>query len=280
MASSLPHDLTGIVSKTGTYSFAIGGHSDIWMGEWLRGGSRQIVAVKVIRDVWSNADHIERLKTKFLLEAKLWSRLEHPNITPFYGICFDLGPPSAPCLIYPYFKNGNVAKYLEKNSNVNRVKLVSQVVAGLEYLHNHNIIHGDIKASNVLVNDEHEVRIADFGLSRILGEPGFTTKSVGGTYRWMAPELLAPGEESVPQVTMASDVWAFGMTVIEILTGRLPFVQFKYHLAVIHFVAGGGRPTQERYPEIDDNVWSVLERCWHTDPTRRPSMEALALSLG
>ena len=163
MASSLPHDLTGIVSKTGTYSFAIGGHSDIWMGEWLRGGSRQIVqrilisfkfrfntdrlvqvAVKVIRDVCSNADHFERLKTasflqqgcslciyspplllqKFLLEAKLWSRLEHPNITPFYGICFDLGPPSAPCLIYPYFKNGNVAKYLEKNSNVNRVKLV------------------------------------------------------------------------------------------------------------------------------------------------------------
>ena len=66
------------------------------------------------------------------------------------------------------------------------------------------------------MNDEHEVRIADFGLSRILGEPGFTTKSVGGTYRWMAPELLAPGEESVPQVTMASDVWAFGMTVIEV----------------------------------------------------------------
>ena len=55
---------------------------------------------------------------------QLWSRLEHPNITPFYGICFDLGPPSAPCLIYPYFKNGNVAKYLEKNSNVNRVKLL------------------------------------------------------------------------------------------------------------------------------------------------------------
>jgi len=130
------------------------------------------------------------------------------------------------------------------------------------------------------VNDEREARIADFGLSRILGESGFTTKSVGGTYRWMAPELLAHRGESVPQVTMASDVWAFGMTVLEILTGRLPFVQLEYHLAVIHFVAEGGRPTQERYPEINDNIWSELERCWHTDPTRRPSMEALTLSLG
>jgi len=269
-----------MVSKTGTYSFAIGGFSDIWMGEWSRGCSRQIVAVKVVRDVRSNADHFERLKMKLLREGKLWSQLDHPNITPFYGICFDIGPPSAPCLVSPYFKNGNVAKYLEQNPNANRMKLVSQVVVGLKYLHGHNIIHGDIKASNVLVNDEHEAHIADFGLSRILGESGFTTKSVGGTYRWMAPELLAPRGESIPQVSVASDVWAFGMTVLEILTGRLPFFQLKYQLAVIHFVAGGGRPTQERYPEINDNIWSVLERCWHTDPIRRPSVESLALSLG
>ena len=59
-----------------------------------------------------------------LREAKLWSQLDHPNIAPFYGICFDLGPPSAPCLICPYFKNGYVAKYLEKNPNADRMKLV------------------------------------------------------------------------------------------------------------------------------------------------------------
>jgi serine/threonine protein kinase len=60
-----------------------------------------------------------------LREAKLWSQLNHPNITPFYGICFDLGAPSAPCLVCPYFKNGNIAIYLKNNTSADRVKLVS-----------------------------------------------------------------------------------------------------------------------------------------------------------
>ena len=69
------------------------------------------------------------------------------------------------------------------------------------------------------MNDERQACIADFGLSRILGESGFTTKSVAGTCRWMAHELveLSDGEEeSVPQVTAASDIWAFGMTILEV----------------------------------------------------------------
>ena len=99
------------------------------------------VAVKVIRGGSSNeAGDFKRLdKVSFaaafllcvptrsqnlLREAELWSRLNHPNITPFYGISFDLGRPDAPCLICPYFKNGNVAKYLKMNPRANRLKLV------------------------------------------------------------------------------------------------------------------------------------------------------------
>jgi serine/threonine protein kinase len=79
------------------------------------------------------------------------------------------------------------------------------------------------------VDDEHEARIADFGLARILGESGFTTKTVSGTYRWMAPELLEPEGVRVPQVTMASDVWAFGITALEV---RLSV--FKYSRRLLH----------------------------------------------
>jgi hypothetical protein len=98
--------------------------------------------VKVVRDVSSNPEYFERLKMvgfidtrrthslfhraqKLLREGNLWSRLDHVNVTPFYGICFDLSLPSAPCLVYPYFKNGNVAKYLERNPSADRNKLVS-----------------------------------------------------------------------------------------------------------------------------------------------------------
>lgn len=64
---------------------------------------------------------------KWRLEAEIWSRFDHPNIAPFYGICFNLGPPSAPCLVCPYFKNGNIAEYLKQSPDADRTKLVGSV---------------------------------------------------------------------------------------------------------------------------------------------------------
>jgi len=157
------------------------------------------------------------------------------------------------------------------------------VAGGLAYLHGHGIVHGDMKSVNILVDDEHNACIADFGLARILGETGFTTKSVGGTCRWMAYELVELSdeeEECVPQVTMESDVWAFGMTVLEILTGRLPFFHLKRDLSVIRCIMRGGRPRHERYLEISGNIWSLLERCWHADLAQRLSMKSVSLALG
>lgn len=155
------------------------------------------------------------------------------------------------------------------------------MAVGLAYLHDHGIVHGDMKSLNILVNDEHTACIADFGLARILGESGFTTKSVGGTWRWMAYELVELSEEEeeiVPQVTVQSDVWAFGMTVLEILTGRLPFFHLKYDLAVIRCVVRGGRPRHDKYPDISGDIWLIVEQCWHGDPLQRPSMGSLVQS--
>lgn len=280
MSSLCLQDLTGKVRKTEKYYFANGGLADIWKGELSIKGSRQTVAIKVIRSAWSRSDQHEQLKMKLLREAKVWSKLHHPNITPLYGICFDLGTQSAPCLVSPYFKHGNVARYLEEKPEANRMKLVFEVATGLTYLHSHRIVHGDIKSSNVLVNDDHDACLTDFGLARTLETSGFTTESVCGTCRWMAYELIAPceeEEESVPRVTVATDIWAFGMTVLEILSGELPFFQLKYDTAVMLCVMRGGRPKRETYPVISRNIWTMLEQCWHPDPSRRPSMETLSM---
>jgi serine/threonine protein kinase len=146
------------------------------------------------------------------------------------------------------------------------------------------------------VNDKHEAVLTDFGLSRILETSGFTNKLTGGTCRWMAHELIAPRDDDddySPPVTTATDVWAFAMTVIEvrllycpynmslislqILTGRIPFSHIKYDTAVILSVIKNGRPLRQTSPEIRDETWSVLQRCWDTDTARRPSMRSLAL---
>jgi serine/threonine protein kinase len=82
------------------------------------------------------------------------------------------------------------------------------------------LCRAQFRQSNILVNDKNEASIADFGLSRILETSGFTTKSIAGTSRWMACELIAPEEEDEdhpPELTKATDVWAFAMTVIEVI---------------------------------------------------------------
>ena len=110
-----------------------------------------------------------------------------------------------------------------------------QAASALSYLHRLSIIHGDVKGvsvpalvrsishkpqSNILINDSGEASLADFGLSRILEKSGFTTKTTSGTWRYMALELVtAPQEEYeevIPRVTVATDVWAFAMTVVEV----------------------------------------------------------------
>jgi len=129
----------------------------------------------------------------------------------------------------------------------------------------------------VLINDDGIAVIADFGLSRILTERGFTTDNVGGSVRWMAPELLVPpkfadGTEELG-VTFVSDVWAFAMTAVEIYTGRVPFYHLRQDAWVItDILMNGGRPTRASCHEVPEDVWGLLERCWAHAPEDRPSI--------
>ena len=157
--------------------------------------------------------------------------------------------------------------------------------------------------TNILINDKLEASITDFGLSRVLGTTGFTTDNVHGTFRWMAYELIALNDDSddtdTPPATIATDVWAFAMTAIEVcldlshtnliylfpffptqmklFTSRLPFHHLRHDSAVILTITKHGLPPRENSPEIKDDVWSVLKRCWTEEPHARPSMASLAL---
>jgi Protein tyrosine and serine/threonine kinase len=111
-------------------------------------------------------------------------------------------------------------------------------------------------------------------------------------WRWKADELMAAGlndEDSVPQLTVATDVWAFGMTVLEVrfstsilflantesmqvFSGFIPFSHIKSDARVIFFVTSGRRPKRQQYPQISNDVWRMLEGCWDVEPNRRPSM--------
>ncbi|KAJ7581956.1 kinase-like domain-containing protein, partial [Mycena floridula] len=128
-------------------------------------------------------------------EANKWHTLSHENVLSFLGICRDIGP--SPALILPFCQEGTVMKYLQRNSKtpvekldvvcVNSPRSITAIASGLEYLHSKDVVHGDLKAQNILVDKRGNPSICDFGISKLMGSRGFTTASVGTT-PYMAPD--------------------------------------------------------------------------------------------
>jgi len=222
-------------------------------------------------------------RARLLREINVLSSTHHPNIAPILGLSYDFDRPGVPCIIMPYYQHGNIMDYLRKQPNVSKVALVTQVASALKYLHDQGIIHGDIKGSNVLIDDNGEAKLADFGLSRILQTSAGTLKmaqistwddfnpATTDSWRWKAPEQM----EAAISLSCAADVWGFAMTVMQVWTGSAPFSYIRGDASVIHHVMSGGRPKRYSCKQITDEVWGVLEKCWDTEPSRRLSMASL-----
>ncbi|KAF8515358.1 kinase-like protein, partial [Hysterangium stoloniferum] len=210
-------------------------------------------------------------------EYLVWSSMSHPNILQCLGYLYDFGPESQhelPALISPWMSNGTVMSYIKCWPAVDRLPLIFGIADGLAFLHDHNpsIIHGDVRGGNILVSDQGIPCLSDFGLSRILGDSvGLTTSSdVGGSLRWMSPELFQD-----KKIDEQSDVWAFGMTVIEILTQRRPYAEILLYPAAMYKIIKGEipqRPDRTTAPGLTEKLWSVCRQCWDSNPKKRPAM--------
>ncbi|KAJ6447773.1 kinase-like domain-containing protein, partial [Mycena sanguinolenta] len=145
---------------------------------------------------------------------QIWSKLKHPNVLPFLGL-YDVGQ-ATPILVSPFCKFGHVGHYVRNHSKANRIQLVHDMAAGLKYLHDLDIAHGNLKVANVLVTSSFRACIADFGLSSIVNGMSslqLTNSSMrarGGTLRYQAPELLNRGHHN-----SQSDVFAFACVAYE-----------------------------------------------------------------
>ncbi|KAK4689262.1 hypothetical protein P7C73_g848, partial [Tremellales sp. Uapishka_1] len=273
-AGDVPDDHQASVSSTPRsrteYHNSQTNFSTIFAGKW-RG---QIVAIKELN---ANAD-----RQLFIKEVDVWRRLRSPYILPFFGASSTTGPPPW-FLVSPYMKNGNVLEWLRTpaGTKVDKIALIHQISMGLEYLHSRDIIHGDFKAINVLVDDDNQAIICDFGLSHL--KMDLTRRSassatapspLSGTMRWQAPERLAGGP-----LTTQCDVYAFAMSVFELYdqSESAPFGYVDDAIVKNNVQKSGLRPP--RPPNVPDELWSLVERCWAQDPKARPSFEAIQLRL-
>lgn len=201
---------------------------------------------------------------------KIWGQLCNEYILPLYGVYKDDGP--IPYLVSPWCSNGNACRYLRDKSPAERLKVCLDAAYGLRYLHSleQPVIHSDLRGSSILISDDGTALLTGFKISKTDGV--FTqSNGVPSLYRWMAPEIQN-GE-----LMTASDIWSWGMTTLELVTGKVPYSSVRLPGRVLLKVIRGERPNPKDYdtPALNGELWSLLEECWNMKPEKRPDINAV-----
>ncbi|HZS77157.1 MAG TPA: serine/threonine-protein kinase [Ktedonobacteraceae bacterium] len=199
-------------------------------------------------------------------EIKMMSRLRHPHILPIldFGSYEDYY-----FLVTPYMKRGNLRERLSRGAlTLEEVgSILEQVASALHFAHKHGILHRDIKPSNILLDDDTNVHIylCDFGLAKLLGEGSDITQTgcLVGTPEYMAPELAYKPE------SVSSEVYALGVLLYQMLTGRLPFTGGTPLSIYWKHIREYAVPPSIHNPVIPPVVEAVVLRALEKDPAKR-----------
>nr|XP_033772510.1 epithelial discoidin domain-containing receptor 1 isoform X1 [Geotrypetes seraphini]XP_033772511.1 epithelial discoidin domain-containing receptor 1 isoform X1 [Geotrypetes seraphini]XP_033772512.1 epithelial discoidin domain-containing receptor 1 isoform X1 [Geotrypetes seraphini] len=252
----------------------------------IRKGRPLMVAVKILR-----SDATKNARNDFLKEVKVMSRLKDPNIIQLLGVCVRDDPL---CMITEYMENGDLNQFLSSHeledkardaasdaqsiSYPNLIHVATQIASGMTYLASLNFVHRDLATRNCLVGENYTIKIADFGMSRNLYSGDYYRIQGRAVLpiRWMAWECILMGK-----FTMASDVWAFGVTLWEILMlcKEQPYSQLTDENVIENagefFRDQGKQIYLTRPPVCPQMLYDVIQRCWCRDSKDRPSFQHL-----
>ncbi|KIK61707.1 hypothetical protein GYMLUDRAFT_165708 [Collybiopsis luxurians FD-317 M1] len=177
----------------------------------------QDVALKRIRIFQGDAEGRHKAQKRFCREALMWQRLHHPFVLPFCGIDSESFP-SYLCMVSPWMRHGTILRHLNDYAHVNVEQKLFEIAQGLHYLHSQNVVHGDLRGSNILVDEDWHACLADFGLAVFEDATMGTPSQQAGSVRWMAPELHHPQAFKLKDFrrTFASDVYSFACVCVEV----------------------------------------------------------------
>eukprot|EP00850_Spirogloea_muscicola_P001579 SM000006S19344 [mRNA] locus=s6:214523:219235:+ [translate_table: standard] len=269
---------------------------DLELGSRLGGGSSgrlyrakyrgQDVAVKVIMLADGSLEGISgslrpapgsELLQMFKQEVAIMRIVRHKNLIQFIGAC--LCWPRL-CIVTELMAGGSVRDMMQNKGGglepLAALKVLRDAARGMDFLHRRGVVHRDLKAANLLIDEHDVVKVCDFGVARMKpgGGPGEAAGEASemtaetGTYRWMAPEVLehCPYDHRV-------DVYSFGIMIWEILTGDIPYAGLTPLQAAIGVVQRQLRPVMPT--TAPPKLKELAQRCWSTNPADRPEFDEI-----
>ncbi|KAG2603598.1 hypothetical protein PVAP13_5KG781300 [Panicum virgatum] len=276
-----PYSLSELQVATSNFASRIGsgGFGIVYYGKLSDGKE---IAVKVpTNDSYQG-------KKQFRNEVSLLSRIHHRNLVAFLGYCHEDG---RNILVYEFMHNGTLKEHLHGRDKhiswIKRLEIAEDAAKGIEYLHTGctpSIIHRDIKTSNILLDKQMRAKVSDFGLSKLAAEESHASTNVRGTLGYLDPQYYTS-----QQLTEKSDMYSFGIILLELISGRPPIstISFGEHLrsigpwakwyyesgdieAIIDpSISGSGG-----YQDVQ-SIWKIAEaavRCIDAEPRKRPCM--------
>jgi TolB-like protein/predicted Ser/Thr protein kinase len=208
--------------------------------------------------------HIPDVKDRFMREAQAAAALDHPNICTVYE--FDEAEEKT-FISMAYVEGQSLRKKLESGPLEldEALRIATQVAEGMQIAHKKGVIHRDIKSANIMVTEDSQAKIMDFGLARMMGTTLLTQEGAAmGTIAYMSPEQ-ARGKE----VDHRTDIWSFGVVLYEMLTGELPF-KGEHEQAVVYSIRKDKpRPITEVNAEIPQAIEQVVDKALEKDADKR-----------
>ncbi|KAF9647924.1 kinase-like protein [Thelephora ganbajun] len=258
-------------------------------GLWeVRRGTSNNSAIAIKTPKFTTTKDVEKIRDQFCREVILWNSLSHPNVLKLAGVLGSIDTFNF-STVSEWMTHETIMKYTETNK-ANRLGLLHGVAQGLKYMHDSNLVHGNIRATNILIANESPPRacLSGFGFISVPEEEHPASEapdtSQGVKWRYLAPELIHPSRFGLKFVKSSkeADVYAFGLLVLEVLSGKVPFHGTKgVHL--VCSIVNGTRPTKPKNAtmiDLSDPMWELLQACWDGDRLQRPRMQHVEVQIG
>jgi len=242
-----------VLEKIGT-----GGMSDVYKAKDQK--LNRFVAVKVLKQEFSEN---RNFVSKFRVEAQAAAGLMHPNIVNVYDVGEENG---IHYIVMELVEGITLKKYIEKKVRLTTKEAISiaiQVAMGIEAAHNNHIIHRDIKPQNIIISKEGKVKVTDFGIAKAASSNTITS-NVMGSVHYTSPEQARGGFSDEK-----SDIYSLGITIFEMLTGRVPFNGDTTVAIAIKHIQNPMPLMRDFVPEVPVSVENIVMKCTQKSPDRR-----------